>query len=74
MTPLHHPRNRCDVDLLRCSAARSIAPGKRADLLFVEGNPAEHISDIRRCRLVMNDGALYKSADLYSAAGIKPAD
>ena len=52
----------------------SIAPGKRADLVLVEGNPAEHISDIRRCRLVMKNGVLYKSTDLYSAAGIKPAD
>jgi hypothetical protein len=52
----------------------SITPGKRADLVLVEGNPAEHISDIRRCRLVMKNGALYKSADLYSTVGIKPAD
>jgi hypothetical protein len=52
----------------------SIAPGKRADFLLVEGNPAEHISDIRRCRIVMKNGVLYKSADVYSAVGIKPAD
>ncbi len=52
----------------------SIATGKRADLLLVEGNPAEKISDIRRCRLVMKSGALYKSADLYRAVGIKAAD
>jgi imidazolonepropionase-like amidohydrolase len=52
----------------------SIAPGKRADLLLVEGNPAEHISDIRRCRLVVKNGALYESAGLYSAVGIKAAD
>jgi len=52
----------------------SIAPGKRADFVLVEGNPAEHISDIRRCRLVMKNGVLYKSADLYVAVGIKPAD
>ncbi|HWY22335.1 MAG TPA: amidohydrolase family protein [Candidatus Acidoferrum sp.] len=52
----------------------SIAAGKRADLVLVEGNPAEHISDIRRCRLVMKNGVLYKSADLYRAVGIKPAD
>jgi hypothetical protein len=51
----------------------SIAPGKRADLVLVEGNPAEHISDIRRCRLVMKNGVEYNSAELYSAAGIKPA-
>ncbi|MHB8215357.1 MAG: amidohydrolase family protein [Candidatus Sulfotelmatobacter sp.] len=52
----------------------SIAAGKRADIVLVEGNPAEHISDIRRCRLVMKNGVLYKSADLYRAVGIKPGD
>jgi Amidohydrolase family len=52
----------------------SVAPGKRADLLMVEGNPAERISDIRRCRLVLKNGTLYDSAAVYSAAGIKPAD
>jgi hypothetical protein len=52
----------------------SIAPGKLADLVLVEGNPAEHIGDIRRSRLVVKNGVLYKSAELYSAVGIKPAD
>jgi imidazolonepropionase-like amidohydrolase len=52
----------------------SIAPGKRADLLMVEGNPAEQIGDIRRCRMVMKNGVLYKSSELYSAVGISPAD
>lgn len=52
----------------------SIAAGKRADFLLVEGNPAEHISDIRRCRLVMKDGTLYNSKDLYAAVGMQPAD
>jgi hypothetical protein len=52
----------------------SIGPGKRADLVLVEGNPVERISDIRRCRLVMKNGVVYKSADLYGAVGIKPAE
>lgn len=52
----------------------SIAVGKRGDFLLVDGNPVEHISDIRRCRLVMKNGTLYKSADLYAAVGIKPAE
>jgi imidazolonepropionase-like amidohydrolase len=47
----------------------SIGVGKRADLLLVEGNPAENISDIRRCRLVMKNGTLYDSAALYHAVG-----
>jgi cytosine/adenosine deaminase-related metal-dependent hydrolase len=52
----------------------SIAPGKLADLVLVEGNPAETISDIRRCRLVVKNGVLYKSDAVYTAVGIKPAD
>jgi imidazolonepropionase-like amidohydrolase len=50
----------------------SIAPGKLADFLLVEGNPAENISDIRRCRLVAKNGVLYKSSDVYRAIGVKP--
>jgi imidazolonepropionase-like amidohydrolase len=52
----------------------SIAEGKRADFLLVEGNPVEHISDIRRCRVVMKNGTLYDSGNLYAAVGILPAD
>jgi hypothetical protein len=60
--------------LLKENDLGSIAPGKRADLVLVEGNPAEHISDIRRCRLVMKNGVLYNSAEVYGAVSIKPAD
>jgi hypothetical protein len=42
--------------------------------LLVEGNPAEHISDIRRCRMVLKNGTVYDSATVYASAGIKPAD
>jgi cytosine/adenosine deaminase-related metal-dependent hydrolase len=51
----------------------AIAVGKRADLLLVEGNPVEHISDIRRGRLVIKDGVVYDPAALYSALGIAAA-
>lgn len=46
----------------------------RADFVLVEGNPSDQIGDIRRCRLVMKNGVLFKSADVYVAVGIKPAE
>ena len=45
-----------------------------AALLLVEGNPVEHISDIRRCRVVIKNGTLYDSAAVYAAVGMKAAD
>lgn len=52
----------------------SIGVGKKADLVLVDGDPSKNISDIRRCRLVMKNGTLYKSDAVYAAAGIKPAE
>jgi len=51
----------------------SIAPGKKADFVLVEGDPSKNISDIRRCRLVAKNGILHKSDAVYAAVGIKPA-
>jgi len=48
----------------------SIGIGKKADLLLVDGNPAVHISDIRRGRLVIKDGVVFNSAALYRELGI----
>jgi hypothetical protein len=50
-----------------------IAPGMKADLLLVEGNPVERISDIRRGRLVLKDGVQYDPAALYGVLGIAPS-
>lgn len=50
----------------------SIAPGKLADMVLVEGDPATRISDIRHPTLVIKDGAFYEPAALYKALGIKP--
>jgi imidazolonepropionase-like amidohydrolase len=50
----------------------SIAPGKLADLIIVDGNPAERISDIRRVTLVMKDGVLYDPAAMYRTIGVAP--
>ncbi|WP_348264522.1 amidohydrolase family protein [Telmatobacter sp. DSM 110680] len=51
----------------------SIEPGKLADMVLVEGDPGANIADIRRCRTVIKNGAVFDSGRLYSAAGILPA-
>ncbi len=50
----------------------SITPGKLADLVLVDGDPAKRISDVRRPVLVIKDGAIYEPAALYKALGVKP--
>jgi imidazolonepropionase-like amidohydrolase len=49
-----------------------IAPGKLADLVLINGNPATSISDVRKTALVMKDGVLYNPAELYAELGIQP--
>ena len=50
----------------------SIAPGKLADLVLVNGNPVDNISDIRKTVWVVKDGVSYKPEELYSALGVAP--
>ena len=49
----------------------SIEEGKLADLILIDGNPLEEISDIRRVELTIKDGKLYYPAQLYEAIGVK---
>jgi imidazolonepropionase-like amidohydrolase len=50
----------------------TIEPGKRADLLVLDANPLENISNVRSVRFVMKDGRMFESAALWTAAGFKP--
>ena len=50
----------------------SIAPGKLADMILVDGDPVAHISDIRKVVTVVKDGVVYQNAALYQALGVKP--
>ncbi|MEP6778732.1 MAG: amidohydrolase family protein, partial [Gemmatimonadaceae bacterium] len=50
----------------------TIENGKRADLLVLDANPLENISNIRTVRWVMKDGKMFESAALWTAAGFKP--
>ncbi|HYV48481.1 MAG TPA: amidohydrolase family protein [Myxococcaceae bacterium] len=51
----------------------TIAPGKLADLILVDGDPSKHISDIRKVRTVIKDGTRYVVSELDQALGVRPA-
>jgi imidazolonepropionase-like amidohydrolase len=58
----------------RDKTSGSIAPGKAADLILVDGDPTATISDIRRVVTVVKGGTVYDAAALYTALGVKPAE
>jgi hypothetical protein len=45
----------------------SVAPGKNADLVIVEGDPSKQISDIENVEIVFKDGVGYDSQKLLNA-------
>jgi imidazolonepropionase-like amidohydrolase len=45
----------------------SIAPGKNADLVVINGNPAANINDIEKVEIVFKDGIGYDSAKLFDS-------
>jgi len=49
----------------------TLRPGLRADLIVVDGNPLERISDIERVLMVSTGGRLYDTAALWRAGGFK---
>jgi imidazolonepropionase-like amidohydrolase len=46
----------------------SIAAGKSADLVIINGNPAAKISDIEKVEIVFKDGVGYDSKKLIDSA------
>lgn len=46
----------------------TLAPGKQADVVVLQGDPSKNISDIRKVRLVFKDGIGYDSAKLIESA------
>jgi hypothetical protein len=49
----------------------SITPGKFADMILVNGNPAANISDIRKIDVVIKNGSTLKPAELYPEYGVR---
>ena len=50
----------------------SIRPGKLADLVLIDGDPAVRISDVRKPVVTVKDGVVYRPAELYGELGVRP--
>ena len=50
----------------------SIAPGKLADVVLIEGDPTQNISALRNTKLVIKDGVVYHPEEIRQELGIKP--
>lgn len=50
----------------------SVAPGKLADVILIDGDPTRRIADIDRVSLVVKDGNVYDTAALYKTIGVRP--
>jgi imidazolonepropionase-like amidohydrolase len=50
----------------------SIAVGKVADVVLVDGDPTANISDVRKTVLVVKDRIEYEPKELYAVLGVKP--
>ena len=51
----------------RASTIGSIASGKQADLVVIDGNPAANIADIRKVEMVFKQGVAYDPAKLIAS-------
>ena len=50
----------------------SIAVGKEADVILVDGDPGVRIEDVRKVTLTVRGGRMFSPADIYPAMGIRP--
>jgi Amidohydrolase family len=49
----------------------SVETGKRGDIILVDGNPLNNISDIRKVSVVIRNGIVYKPSALHRMAGFQ---
>lgn len=50
----------------------TIAPGKLADMVLIDGDPTVHIEDIHKATIVIKDGHVFHPAQIEKALGIAP--
>jgi imidazolonepropionase-like amidohydrolase len=51
----------------------TIETGKRADLIVVDANPTDNISNIRKVRFVVTQGRFFECAKVWETVNFKPA-
>lgn len=49
-----------------------IAPGKRADVVLIDGDPTRNIQDLHKTALVITRGQMLSPSRIYESLGIKP--
>jgi imidazolonepropionase-like amidohydrolase len=49
-----------------------VMQGKRADLILIDGDPTQNITDIRKVALVVKGDKAYYPSEIDEALGIKP--
>jgi imidazolonepropionase-like amidohydrolase len=72
MTPLEAVQSATIVSARAMNLDRdsgTIEPGKRADLILVDGNPLVNISDLRKVTSVIANGRMYDTAGLWQSVG-----
>lgn len=52
--------------------AGSVAPGKNADLILIDGDPVKSIGDLRKVTFVMKGGVIYDLPAIERSIGVKP--
>ncbi|HVJ61690.1 MAG TPA: amidohydrolase family protein [Tahibacter sp.] len=52
--------------------AGTIAPGRNADLVLVDGDPTQTITDLRKIAFVMKGGTAYYPDEIYRELGVAP--
>jgi imidazolonepropionase-like amidohydrolase len=50
----------------------TVEPGKRADVIILDGNPLESIHNIRKVEFVITGGTMYNCAELWRSVGFQP--
>jgi hypothetical protein len=50
----------------------AITPGRRADLILVDGDPTTNISDIRKVALVIKGDVAYYPSEVHESLGVTP--